>query len=331
MGKLLSVSIAAYNVQDYLEECLESFTSEAGLEKCEVLIIDDGSTDKTSMIACEYEKNYPNTYKVIKKKNGGWGSTVNLGIEYATGKYFKQLDGDDRFEKEMLHQFLEELEKCECDMFITPFITFEDKTNVVLDKTVPDATIVRGEKQKFEEIVFKFSGEMHACTFKTSLLKDSNINITEHSFYTDVEYMLKACCKVDTAVISDTPVYCYRVARSGQSVSIEGIRKHYKEHLTILKKMLQLTENEQRPVYKAFDTKRVLRMIIVQYNMFLCLKPSKVHKRELMEFDRFLKEKYLDYYNIDMKKISLLRNTNFIGYQMVAKFALKKQESTPLL
>lgn len=90
--KLLTISIAAYNVEKYLEKALTSMVcSPTAMEKLEVIIEDDGSTDGTLSIAKKYEKLYPDVYRAIYKENGGYGSTINNSIVLAQGKYFKQL------------------------------------------------------------------------------------------------------------------------------------------------------------------------------------------------------------------------------------------------
>ena len=100
MEKILTVSIAAYNVYNYLNETLTPFLGVKGNDRLEVLIIDDGATDGTLELALEYQEKYPNVFRVIHKENGGWGSTVTTGILNATGKYFKLLDGDDYYNKD---------------------------------------------------------------------------------------------------------------------------------------------------------------------------------------------------------------------------------------
>lgn len=95
MEKILTVTIPSYNVEKYLRQTLDSFLAEEILEEIEVLIVDDGSKDGTAAIGKEYEKNYPGTFRVISKENGGHGSTINRGIQEAKGQYFKVVDGDD--------------------------------------------------------------------------------------------------------------------------------------------------------------------------------------------------------------------------------------------
>ena len=79
--KCLTIVIPMYNIEKYISECLESFIVQEIIGDIEVLIIDDGSKDGSSAIAAEYERLYPQLFRIIKKQNGGHGSTINRGIE----------------------------------------------------------------------------------------------------------------------------------------------------------------------------------------------------------------------------------------------------------
>ena len=93
--KILTVTIPSYNVEAYLEDCLESFVNSEVMDDIEVLIVNDGSSDNTAKIAQRYVDKYENTFRLINKENGGHGSTINTGVREAKGKYFKVVDGDD--------------------------------------------------------------------------------------------------------------------------------------------------------------------------------------------------------------------------------------------
>ena len=95
MNKVLTITVPSYNVEKFLENTLDSFLDERILEDLEVLIVDDGSKDRTAEIGKQYEERYPDTFRVISKENGGHGSTINRGIKEARGTYFKVVDGDD--------------------------------------------------------------------------------------------------------------------------------------------------------------------------------------------------------------------------------------------
>ena len=76
-----------------MEKCIESLLP--GGDDVEILIVDDGSHDRTAEIADVYEKKYPGIIRAIHQENGGHGEAVNAGIHNATGLYFKVVDSDD--------------------------------------------------------------------------------------------------------------------------------------------------------------------------------------------------------------------------------------------
>ena len=119
MDKILTLSIAAYNVEKYLDQTLSSLNDERFLDDIEVLVIDDGSKDGTKDIALKYQNIVPDTFKYIKKENGGHGSTINKGIELATGKYFRVIDGDDWVDTERFATFIERLKNTDADLVLT--------------------------------------------------------------------------------------------------------------------------------------------------------------------------------------------------------------------
>ncbi len=112
MKKILTVVIPAYNIEKYIENCLDSFVIPEVLEDLEVLIVNDGSKDRSADLAAAYEKRYPNSFRVINKENGGHGSTINRGLLEASGKYFKVVDGDDWVEREAFLRLMDCLKGC---------------------------------------------------------------------------------------------------------------------------------------------------------------------------------------------------------------------------
>ena len=85
--KLLSIAIPSYNSQDYLAHAVESLLP--GGDEVEILIVDDGSSDRTAQIADDYEARYPGIVRAIHKENGGHGDAVMAGLRCASGLYFK--------------------------------------------------------------------------------------------------------------------------------------------------------------------------------------------------------------------------------------------------
>lgn len=103
-GKCLTVTVPCYNSESYLERCVESLLKER--DGLEIILVDDGSTDRTGQLADQYARAYPDVVRVVHKKNGGHGSGVNAGLMLANGIYFKVVDSDDWLDEAAFHKLM---------------------------------------------------------------------------------------------------------------------------------------------------------------------------------------------------------------------------------
>lgn len=94
----VSIIVPIYNVEKYLNRCLESLVNQT-LKDIEIILVNDGSTDNSGKIAKEYAEMYTEKIKYLEKENGGLSDARNFGIPYATGEYIAFLDSDDYIEK----------------------------------------------------------------------------------------------------------------------------------------------------------------------------------------------------------------------------------------
>lgn len=323
-SKVLTISIAAYNVEKYIENTLESLICNK-MDKLEVIIQNDGSKDKTAEIVNRYVEKFPNTFVLNNKENGGYGSTINASLDMAHGKYFKQLDGDDWFDNNNLDEFIDLLEKIDVDCVCTPFTyCYEDKNKT---NTVQKSILEKGLYDI--EDVMKSSNNifiMHMLTYKLELLKKIELRILENCFYTDTEYVLYPLISAKNIFISDLNVYCYRIGYEGQSVSKSGIIKHYKEHEKVVYQILLSSDKiEKCGKYTKKAIKNYVKIIVSQqYIFYLTLPTSKSVKNEIIAFDKKIKELYSDYYNSSsiyrFVIINLLRCFNFKLYEKLSSF-----------
>ncbi|MGL6298350.1 MAG: CDP-glycerol:glycerophosphate glycerophosphotransferase [Methanobacteriaceae archaeon] len=131
MSKLFSIVSAVYNVEDYLEEAIDSVINQTiGFEEnVQLILVNDGSTDNSEKICLKYEKSFPDNIIVISKENGGQATARNKGLEYADGKYVNFLDPDDKLSLNCLYEvnrFFNKF-KDEVDLISIPMFFFEDK------------------------------------------------------------------------------------------------------------------------------------------------------------------------------------------------------------
>ena len=322
MEKILSVSIASYNVEKYIRKALDSCCVPEIMDRLEVLVVNDGSTDSTLEIAREYETKYPGTFRVIDKKNGGYGSTVNASIKAATGRYFRLLDGDDWFDRDGLVSFIEELSGAEEDMIIAQFKrVFEEDGH---EKIRNEAEDIHEKIVHFDQLGDHEWFTMHAISYRTKVLQENGVRLTEHCFYTDQEYDLLPLPWVDTVRIFPQVVYCYRIGRGEQSVSPEGLEKHYNDQTIVLKRLYTVYPNvgEKKTAKDKYIFNYFVLRTFLQIKVFLVISKSEKHRRELINFLNYLKrEQPLIYRELlrTSKILKILLATRFGAYGILHK------------
>ncbi|MBF1116190.1 MAG: glycosyltransferase family 2 protein, partial [Solobacterium sp.] len=245
--KILSIAVPCYNSQDYMEHCVETLLT--GGEKVEIIIVDDGSKDGTAEIADRLAEKYPTIIKAVHQENGGHGEAVNTGIKNATGVFFKVVDSDDWLGEEALATLLEKLE-----MFSN---SGEDVVNVpdlVLCNYIYDKVGVKNKK------VINYKGylplnrtftwkdvrkmppgkymTMHACVYRTEVLRESQLVLPKHTFYVDNIYVFKPLPYVKKLYYLDINLYHYFIGRDDQSVNEKVMIKRLDQQLRVNKIMI---------------------------------------------------------------------------------------------
>lgn len=124
MKPLISVIVPIYNVEKYLPKCIESIINQT-LKEIEIILIDDGSTDRSGDIADEYSKK-DSRIKVIHKENGGQGSARNKGIEIADGYYIGFVDSDDWIDFDMYERLYSKAISLKSDMIVCSRKLFDE-------------------------------------------------------------------------------------------------------------------------------------------------------------------------------------------------------------
>lgn len=122
--KCLTVVIPAYNVAHYLTETLDSLVCCESVALLDLIIVNDGSTDRTEEVARRYVASYPESVRCVSKENGGHGSGINVGLKLATGRYFSVMDGDDWGSSTALDRIMTVLATATEDVLAANFRTY---------------------------------------------------------------------------------------------------------------------------------------------------------------------------------------------------------------
>ena len=261
--KLLSIAIPCYNSQDYMEKCIESLL--VGGEEVEILVVDDGSSDRTAEIADAYAAKYPTIVKAIHQENGGHGEAVNAGIRNATGLYFKVVDSDDWVNKEAYIRILETLYELlrgpqTVDLLISNFVY--EKQGATRKKVMQYRRCLPQDRVfGWEEVKHMPKGKyllMHSMIYRTKLLHECGLELPKHTFYVDNIFVFQPLPYVKTFYYLDVNFYRYFIGRQDQSVNEQVMIGRIDQQLLVTRLMLGYYHSAKITSYK-------LRHYMVRY------------------------------------------------------------------
>ena len=319
-NKVLTISIAAYNVEKYINTALDSLLSSKVLNDIEVLVVDDGGADNTYNIAQEYESKYPNTFKAIHKNNGGYGSTVNYSISIANGKYFKLLDGDDWYDKNELIRLVNKLKTINTDMVITNF-----KKNYI-DREIDGLDynrFVADREISIKDLNVNEGIPMHAITYKTSVLRSSGLKLREHLLYTDNYYVAIPLISVETVIFYNIYVYHYRLGQIGQSMDRNVALKNMHKSEVISYDLAEYYGKLDIDKIKGRTSlcRRIASTCSDHFATAIKQPISKMSLKYIIDFDNKIKKYSIEVYNtmatLDRnasRVIRIIRASNYIMY-----------------
>ena len=243
--KYISFAIPCYNSEDYMSHAIESVLT--GGDDVEIIIVNDGSKDKTSEIAHAYREKYPNIIKVVDKENGGHGDAVNSGLSSATGKYFKVVDSDDWVDEESLQKILEllrhfEEEDQEIDMLISNYVY--EKVGASHKKCIHYRNVLpQDEVFRWDDIGhFRLDQYilMHSVIYRTDMLKLSQLHLPKHTFYVDNIYVYYPLPHVRKIYYLDVDFYRYYIGREDQSVNEKVMISRVDQQIFVTKSMIDM-------------------------------------------------------------------------------------------
>ena len=295
--KYISFAIPCYNSEAYMAQAIESILP--GGEDVEILIVNDGSKDRTAEIGKEYEEKYPGIVKLINKENGGHGDAVNAGLSHASGKYFKVVDSDDWVDRISLMKILNVLknfeeEEQEVDMLIANYVYekvgMEHKKVIRYDNVLPENQIL-----KWDEIGQFRIGQyilMHSVIYRTDMLKLCQLTLPKHTFYVDNIYVYYPLPHVRTLYYMDVDFYRYFIGREDQSVNEKVMISRIDQQIFVTKTMIDMYELRRIQSKKLRKYMLNYLAIMMTVSSILCIRSKKKENLEKKEeLWQYLKQK----------------------------------------
>lgn len=312
----LSIIIPVYNGEEYLERCLKSIVTQLN-DKTEVIIVDDGSTDKSKNIYTKFTEKYHNVFAYFKN-NGGVSSARNLGIRKSKGKYLTFIDGDDFVSDNFIERLLREI-KDDIDVLFFQYGSddvMDNSFNIskTITKEIENDVIIKSSflaKEPIENHKYNFRA-VWSKAIKRKIVEDNNILFPENIYFgEDMVFMLNVYSNMKTKkFISDVLYHNFFLHETSAT------NRYKPEMINVLKKQAnsikEWLNKYKLPQYNNYHYLYRLNDIILllKYDFF----HKKNRENEKIKKQRFKETmiNYKDYY-------AIVKNYNLLHFYKLSK------------
>ena len=207
-----SIIVAVYNIEKYINQCVASIVNQ-NYSNIEIILVNDGSTDKSLQILQEWGRK-DDRVRIVNKKNGGLSSARNEGLKIATGEYVAYIDGDDWISPIMFDKLSVAINRyCKPDIVTFSYVEYFSKDKqYIKNYNIDNMTIYHGS-DFFEKSTFKV--QAWSKIYKMSFLNKINLKFLEGRVHEDISYTIPLILCADTVINVDEPFYYYRQNRLG--------------------------------------------------------------------------------------------------------------------
>lgn len=264
-NKLISIIVPIYNVEAYLEKCIDSILQQT-YTNIEVILVNDGSLDNCGQICDQYEK-IDNRIKVVHKKNGGLSDARNAGLDIATGTYVVFIDSDDYIEKDLIDQSYKIIDENNLDLVSFDYRKVDEQGEIIeesvlgLEDSIYDLNELGLNKYIIKKIyTYEHGVEAWHKMYKMSIIKDNNLKFTYNDliFAEDLLFNLSYLVHVKKCATMSQTYYNYLI----RETSIMG--KPKKDLFIRYRNLFQTLEK----YWKQFDD-NIVQVIPLGYFIWL--------------------------------------------------------------
>ncbi|TYS69702.1 glycosyltransferase family 2 protein [Sutcliffiella horikoshii] len=238
----ISVIIPVYNTEQYLNYCVDSVLNQE-YQNIEVILVNDGSTDKSADICDKYQK-VDERVKVIHQSNSGASTARNKGIDNATGEYIMFLDSDDFWVDGCLGKIISKLEKSEkeVDVMFLKYAVIKENGSLTDFKGYKFDYFNRVELLRYISTQDKVAVSACLKVINKKIFSDKRVYFKDSLLAEDIDWFFKLVSVANSFVTYDGGFYCYRILKSSASRSTN--EKRIADYLYILNKWIKLTSEK---------------------------------------------------------------------------------------
>ncbi|MCR5785164.1 MAG: glycosyltransferase family 2 protein [Eubacterium sp.] len=314
MSKLITFVVPSYNSEDYLHICVDSLLK-AG-EDAEILIVNDGSTDKTGEIAAAYAEKYPTIVRVLTQENGGHGEGINHGLREATGKYFKVVDSDDWVGEKALKAVIKRLKAAEShggiDLMVCNYVYYTKGKGVTrtirYKNVIPEkVTCEWDDVKRFRPWQYM---TMHSNLYRTEILRKCGVVLPKHTFFEDNLFAYYPLPYVEKIVYLNEDFYFYLIGRENQSVSEESLKKRCDHQILVSKEIFKAHDLE-----KLKETKpRLVKYLYHEITFMMTLATIFTRLNRTDEAEKMISDMWKELYKHNRKMAIVVRRASIAAF-----------------
>ena len=210
----LSIIVPIYNVENYLEECLESLYRIKNIN-LEIILVNDGSKDNSYKIMEKFKNIYPDITVLVNKENGGLSSARNTGMKVAKGEYISFIDSDDFIDSDEFEKFFKEGQKDKLDVMVGNIRYYTPEktgTSLFRSELIKNSEVLTGD-EFFWKLFQKpkcFREEVVDDIYRRKFLLDNSIWFNEKIVHEDSEFTPLVYLKAQRVKYIDRAFYFYR-------------------------------------------------------------------------------------------------------------------------
>lgn len=235
----LSIIVPVYNVEQYIDICLNSIYSQNVEENCfEVIVVNDGSPDASMSIVARYARKHSN-FRMLNQENQGLSMARNNGFDIALGKYVWFVDSDDWLSENSLATLLNLITQYDYDVFATPLLWIYERDNSTkLDFKLSEDIVLSGKDYLFKKFPY---GASQRFVMKRAFYLKQGLGFSPNVLHEDGEFGPKMLYLASEVYLMSKSVYNYRIRISG-SIMCTWRRKNSDDLVYIHKRLLVFCE-----------------------------------------------------------------------------------------
>lgn len=279
----ISIIVPVYNVEKYLNRCVDSLLNQdIDKNQYEIILVDDGSPDRSGVMCDEYSQKYSNIH-VVHKTNGGLADARNAGLDVAQGKYIMFVDSDDYITENVLQQILGIAEQYNTEICVYKLLVLDENNDVIPNKH-PNQQFELYHIYDSEDVLYTIDiSSVCAALYSRDFINSHNIRFTKGITHEDVDFSNRVYALVHRILFTEVLVYFYywNPESLNRSTDIEKIKKKYLDDLQVAYNSISFAKQNNLSSRKTtFFIRRTNSLVVSQLFGFIIGSLPSVIKHE---------------------------------------------------